>query len=827
MKFIPVRYQLAFGLTTIVTTTLMVLVTFGFGPDAHQATREGRKRLTEAIAINSSIQLSQNDLQRIETVLNAMVERDPQLLSAAVIRSGGVKVIEVGDHTEFWSNETEYSTDSEIQVPLVSSGATWGMVQFRFTPIESTSLASLLQNPWTKFIGLGGLVAFALFSLFLRYTLKQLDPKKAIPKRVQFALDNIAEGLLVTDKRGRVLLANEAFTSWTDRRPEQLIGMDARHFAWGVADESDDNFPWLRALAEERAQANFMMGLVDVGGNALTLVAHSSPLLGNDGQYRGVMTSFEDITTLEHHKVELSKAKDAADEANKAKSDFLARMSHEIRTPMNAILGYTDVLRCGMVENESQRDEHLLTIHQSGEHLLALINDILDLSKIEAGKMEIEITDVSLLSLVGQVVSVLKIKAEEKSIYLKPEFATPLPRTVRTDAVRLRQSLINLIGNAIKFTERGGVRLVARMTRGKHPKLAFDVVDTGIGMTPDAMQKIFDPFSQADSSITRRFGGTGLGLSISVQIAERLGGKLSVASEVGKGSIFTLVIDPGTISSTDLFSPENIDLDKLLSDDRSTDENSGQVRLAESKILVVDDGESNRRLVSLYLKRAGVEVFEAENGAEAIEIAATVDFDVILMDMHMPVMDGFEATRQLRSSGFTRDIFALTADVMKDDERRCREAGCSGFLTKPISLNRLMSALTASLGEASTEEEQLVEIRNEIETLGEEAAAVGSPIVSSLPTEDPDFHEIVVLFVGRLQPKLDEMSQAAQQGNFENLSDLGHWLKGAAGTVGFEQFTAPAAALESSAKSRDAEGVSRNLREIQDIAARIEIAPIG
>ena len=253
MKFIPVKYQLAFGLTTIVTTTLMVLVTFGFGPDAHQATRDGRKRLTEAIAINSSIHLAQKDVKRIETVLTAMVDRDPQLLSASVKRTGGDRVIEVGDHVNNWTNDTNFSTDSQIQVPLVSSGAEWGTVEFRFTPLETTDLQSLARNPWTKFIGFGAIGVFGFFSLFLRSTLKQLDPKKAIPKRVQFALDNIAEGLLVTDKRGRVLLANEAFASWTDQKSEQLIGLDARHFAWSVADESDQNFPWLMALERESA----------------------------------------------------------------------------------------------------------------------------------------------------------------------------------------------------------------------------------------------------------------------------------------------------------------------------------------------------------------------------------------------------------------------------------------------------------------------------------------------------------------------------------------------------------------------------------------------
>ena len=557
------------------------------------------------------------------------------------------------------------------------------------------------------------------------------------------------------------------------------------------------------------------------------------------------MTSFEDITTLEDHKIELAKAKDVADQANQAKSDFLARMSHEIRTPMNAILGYTDVLLRGMVDDTSQRDDHLLTIQQSGEHLLALINDILDLSKIEAGKMEIELTEVSPLSVLGHVVSVLKIKAKEKSITLSAEFDSDMPAVITTDAVRLRQSLINLVGNALKFTESGGVRIIARMVSGSEPRLAFDVIDSGIGMTPETMARIFDPFSQADASINRRFGGTGLGLSISMQIAERLGGSLEVASEVGVGSTFTLLIDPGRMEGVEFIPKDQIDLDALLSHDQQTDSAQPEITLPPSRILVVDDGESNRRLVSLYLKRVGAEVIEAENGAEAVELALEKPFDVILMDMHMPVMDGFTATATLRKAAYEGHIIALTADVMKDDERKCREAGCSGFLTKPISLNRLLSTLSECVGEGEptverepdvsdpaveqlaadkqlTADEQLGDIHSEVEQLREEARSA-EPIVSSLPTDDPDFREIVEIFVERLHSQVALMRDVASAGDYEQLANLGHWLKGAGGTVGFDQFTAVAAKLESASNEKNVDSIHQHLSQIEDLVSRIVI----
>jgi len=862
---LPIKYKIALGLTSLVITIIFLLVSLGIGPDPRTATLEGRKRSCESIAIGSTILLVHDDIRGIELLLSSMVERDPTMLSAALVQASGRVNTQVGDHEKLWdATSTDSSTETQVQVPLYAGDNKWGRVEMCFRPIRDKGWYGLFTNPWTKLLGLSSLLTFLAFGVYLSFVLKQLDPQKAIPKRVQFALDNIAEGLLVTDRRGRVLLANEAFASWSGVRPEQLIGVDAKRFPWTDREtqQPPTEYPWLQAMVHETSQSHWLMSLTDREEKELTLIAHASPLIGNDGRYRGVLTSFEDVSALEHHKKELSKAKDAAEDANKSKSEFLARMSHEIRTPMNAVLGYTEVLRLGMVESEEQRDQHLATIQNSGEHLLALINDILDLSKIEAGKMDLELTRVSPLAVIEEVVSVLKVKADGKGIDLTSEFPTHLPETIVTDPVRLRQAVINLVGNAIKFTDKGGVRVVMRMldrnqqaSPGKAGlMLAIDVVDTGIGMTKEAMEKIFEPFSQADTSITRRFGGTGLGLTISLQLAEKLGGALSARSAVGAGSVFTFKFNSGSLEGVRVL-PAN-QIQKQAS--KPTAAAKVQEKLPPGKILVVDDSEANRRLVCLYLQKAGVEVREAVNGKEAVEMATGESFDVILMDMHMPIMDGFTATQALRSQGQTCEIIALTADVMKDDERKCRDAGCSGFLTKPISRDRLTAALRVALSNVSGDRPRqaataLRKAKPQRKTQAQSkpvakprkassdspsrpSAAVppktspktgessdNSPIECTLWFDDPEFIGIVEAFVTTLDQKVPEMRQATKDKRFDELVELAHWLKGSGGTIGFGAFTEPAAAMEAAAESKDLARVESNLLKVENLQSRIEI----
>ncbi|TWT86483.1 Aerobic respiration control sensor protein ArcB [Pseudobythopirellula maris] len=403
----------------------------------------------------------------------------------------------------------------------------------------------------------------------------------------------------------------------------------------------------------------------------------------------------KEVEERERAQADLEVAKDVAEASNRAKSEFLANMSHEIRTPLTGILGFTEIMLVGGDEGDTQtRNEYLSTIQSSGEHLLCLINDILDLSKIEAGQIEFDTEPCSPHKLIGEVTRVLNIKAQEKDIDLKVVWETPIPETIQTDVARLRQALINIIGNSVKFTSEGGVTVKPRLVEiDGVPQLRVDVIDTGIGIASNKLEAIFDPFVQADNSVTRRFGGTGLGLAISRKIARGLGGELSATSELGAGSTFTLRVETGDLAGVKMVA----DADKQTTDQELKADVASGDKLPPSKILLVEDGETNRRLIALLLTRAGAKVVTAENGALGVQAAMEQSFDVILMDMQMPVMDGYTAARRLREEGFTTPVIALTAHAMKGDREKCLDAGCDDFLTKPVNTQQLYAVVREQL----------------------------------------------------------------------------------------------------------------------------------
>ncbi|MBN2473914.1 MAG: response regulator [Pirellulales bacterium] len=401
----------------------------------------------------------------------------------------------------------------------------------------------------------------------------------------------------------------------------------------------------------------------------------------------------------------------AADAANRAKSEFLANMSHEIRTPLTAVLGFADLL-LGSLENQADLEAASI-IKRNGGHLLEVINDILDLSKIEAGKMHVERTACSPCQIVDDVVSLMKVRAEGKGLSLNVRHDRAVSATVQSDPTRLRQILTNLVGNAIKFTEVGSVTVTTRLrTDAGPPTIGFDVSDTGIGMTLEQIGNLFQPFVQGDATMSRRFGGTGLGLMISRRLAGMLGGDISVTSEPGVGSTFSLTVDPGPLDSQPVPAhTTQVDPDGALLRERPA---ASKIMLPH-RILLAEDGPDNQRLISFILRSAGAEVTVAENGQVALEKAIGTQphrggehggreppFDLILMDMQMPVLDGYEATRQLRSAGYAGPIIALTAHAMAGDRRRCLEVGCDDYAAKPIQREQLVALVAKHVPAASS-----------------------------------------------------------------------------------------------------------------------------
>ncbi len=418
---------------------------------------------------------------------------------------------------------------------------------------------------------------------------------------------------------------------------------------------------------------------------------------------------------------------DAADAATRSKSEFLANMSHEIRSPLTAVLGYTDLLLDQDPTDDARAS--LDRIKRNGEHLLAVINDILDLSKIEAGKLEVEKVLCPTVPLFREMIELMQVRAQAKSLRLALDFPGPLPAQICTDSLRLRQILINLVGNAIKFTECGEVRVTVQAAADPQPMLTIDVIDTGIGLTADHLERLFQPFTQADSSMSRRFGGTGLGLAISQRLAGLLGGRITVASQFGAGSRFTVRIPIGPLAdepwveeSSPATAPTEIAVlppqhaapplavqpDAAEPAAESTagpaapSTGMAALPLAGRRILLAEDSPDNQWLITHHLQKNGAVVEVVEDGLQAIAKAHAAwqsgrAFDAVLMDMQMPVLDGYEATRRLRDEGYVLPILALTAHALAQDRQKCLAAGCDEHVPKPINVPRLLAALVGCM----------------------------------------------------------------------------------------------------------------------------------
>lgn len=517
---------------------------------------------------------------------------------------------------------------------------------------------------------------------------------------------------------------------------------------------------------------------------------------------------------------ELIKAKDEAQEANRTKSEFLANVSHEIRTPLNGIIGFTDLLLRGGVEPKACKN-HLPTIRSSGQHLLRIINDVLDFSKIESGKMTYEVRKCSPHTVLREVVSILRVMAIEKGLDLRCKWEGRIPAEIQTDPARLRQLLMNVVGNAIKFTDTGFVEITASaIDHPSQPILVIQVQDTGIGIAAEKVEHIFGAFEQVDSSNTRTFGGTGLGLSISREIARRLGGEIAVETAPGEGSTFIISVATGPIEH---FMEEEQSEALVLEP-----ANTSASQLLGRKILVCDDGKTNRELIGLVLEEAGAHVEYAFDGEQGLKrcMEHFNEFDLVLMDVQMPRMDGLQCVRILRERGWTNPIVALTAHAMQQDQERCLEAGCSHFLSKPINIEELLQVCEEIVPEST---EQQAESTPEAEIASDENNApismTGVPekskIISSLPIDDIRFQQIIDKFLQELDKHLGELEEAVENHDAETIARQAHWLRGSAGTVGFYSFSDPATSLENAAKNGRPEKIRQSLNEIHELKKQI------
>ncbi|MFS4460359.1 response regulator [Bdellovibrio sp. HCB2-146] len=414
----------------------------------------------------------------------------------------------------------------------------------------------------------------------------------------------------------------------------------------------------------------------------------NSPLFNADGKISGMLcTILETTTSVLRTRAALQAAKDAAEHSNRAKSAFLANMSHEIRTPLGVILGFAELMGTEELERE-EREKYLDVISRNGKSLTRIIDDILDLSKIEAGKFETEMAPVKIQNLLQEVVTMFIDPAAEKNIQLDYSLAEIKDLVVVTDAVRVRQVLINLIGNAIKFTSEGSVKISCKIEKRTQTrnKIFFTIQDTGIGMTAEQTERLFQPFTQADVTSTRRFGGTGLGLALSRNLAHALDGDVRIVHcEPEKGCIFEFSFQAEDANPVAVVPLPEAPTEEV------------QNSFAGFRVLAVDDSSDNRELIKTILNNSGLEVTEVESGEEALKQAFKQHYDIVLMDIQMPGLDGYGTLTELRKRGFQEPIIALTAHAMKEDKERTLAAGFADHLTKPINSKLLLQTIQSYL----------------------------------------------------------------------------------------------------------------------------------
>ncbi|EBA14614.1 sensory box sensor histidine kinase/response regulator [Roseobacter sp. SK209-2-6] len=503
-------------------------------------------------------------------------------------------------------------------------------------------------------------------------------------RRLALVARHANDSILMIDKTGRTEWVNKAFTKTTGYSFKEVYGQDL-----GLLLNHPDTDPVaVKTINEGRARGeSFRVELLNKrkDGQAIWVETIQVPILGADGTLQSYIAIERDVTQAKEHADHLEEARAAAEEGARAKAEFLANMSHEIRTPMNGVMGMAQLLE----ETELDEDQRLYTdtILSSARTLLALINDILDLSKLDAGKIELNPTDFDPGLLFEDTLRLMRVQAEAKELELTYEPQADLPTRLRGDDNRIKQILINLIGNAVKFTDEGKVMiaLASEELPDGRAMIRFSVKDTGVGIAEDKLSGIFERFTQADAAINRRYGGSGLGLSISRHLVNLMEGEISVASKPGQGSCFTVVLPLEQVEPAE----EVVESPPLEESDLSS--------LAGLRLLVAEDNRVNRLLVEKFLKQAPIQTAYAENGAEAIDLARSWNPDVILMDVSMPVLDGVEATRIIRASDLRQPvIIALTANAFASDQQACLDAGMDVFLSKPIGREKLLLTLLAT-----------------------------------------------------------------------------------------------------------------------------------
>lgn len=685
---------------------------------------------------------------------------------------------------------TEWNSDigfisREIQIPIADGSLKW--ISYRLSPIRNEA---------------GKIVEWQTINWDidsekrLEQELAQLTiEREQQQKLMQDIIDNIPSAVYIKDKEGRYIIVNKKFGELFDMSPTEILGrMDTEVFS----EERRENYQMADDQVRAFKSTVTFEDVLERNGRKRYFWVMKFPLMNSEGDVENICGLATDITERKENELKLLQATRAADEALIAQESFLANMSHEIRTPMNGIMGMTNLLLSTAQTDEQH--EYADNILESARHLLAIINDILDFSKIKAGKFHFERTHFKPRHAIKKAIYPLQFKADEKMVKLVLDIEGEVPEVLIGDPLRLQQIFINLVGNALKFTAEGTVRITAKCSPAEKDFCVMEVkvADTGIGIPQDKLQMIFESFTQNNANTSRKYGGTGLGLAIVKQLVELQGGSVWVDSTPGKGSVFGFKIryEIGTWPDQVLPSAHTMGI--------------GDEQLLEGiRVLVAEDNLINQKVVSITLGKQGAEVQVAGNGLEALSMLREQSFDIILMDLQMPEMDGYKATRMIRREvDGTIPIIAMTADALKGEAERCFESGMNGYISKPFEPKDLYQEILRLVQKTIHKtERKMMPKKNDV---------VDFTYLEELSGNDPSYiSEVLQLFLSTMPDGLDHLHQLIRDTqDWDAIYRQAHFLKSSVSVIRIRNVFDNLTKIEAAAKAQDKQTLMPIIEEI-------------
>ncbi|MCH7808287.1 MAG: response regulator [Planctomycetes bacterium] len=691
-----------------------------------------------------------------------------------------------------------------------------GLVSEDPAELTFTILPPFWQNPWYAGLAVTCLLGLGLLGVSARRRRGLLETERRCSEAalhqskeyLRTVIDGIADFTVVIDRDFRIVLANQAACDLLGQDPvaNRMTCYESSHHRDETCEGADFACPMKEVLAR-KAPVAVTHAHRDADGNEFVVDILASPIFDDRGEVVQIVESCRDVTEKMRVHAELKQAKEDAESASRSKSRFLANISHEVRTPIAALLGAAESL----VKSDGRSEESAAytdMILRNGSHLLSLVDDLLDLSRLDSGSLRIKRVACSLLEILDDARAVATPEQNGKPIDFEIVFETAIPTQIHTDPVRLRQVIINLINNALKFTEAGHIRVYVSVDpKAMEPRLRIAVEDTGVGLLPADQRRIFDPFAQVDPASGERPSGVGLGLPIAKRFAEQLGGTLTVFSAKGFGSTFTMRIATGPLDDVEWIAP---DVASARPKRRGTHRKDEPRRSLRGSILLAEDAPDVRILMERALSDAGADVTVAADGLEAIQAASTRTFDLILMDIQMPKMDGISATAEIRRRKCLTPIVAMTASASQDDRRRILGSGLDDLWLKPISLDQLVEKAGAYLETGPDDQDRASENKLDL------GSAVARPPAKRQPME-----EAVAGFVDSIPARMDRLRAAFESPDFKAAGELLHQLVGTAGIHGAMSLSREAASLLERVRRGAVARGGHDLRAIEELADKI------